>query len=181
MEGSYRRVVTGSDGKEQSRFVSDAQISPTIFKNIPGFRTTFLAATPPRISGDANAARPDPAAGPIVPAPGGSTFIIIDFPPDAVMFAADFDPVAAGQEMLDLLPGFAELFEPDAPGMHRTSTIDYAVLLAGALWLELGDGSLTELRPGDSVIQNGTRHAWRNRSDASATLAVILTGTPDNN
>ncbi|PZT91559.1 MAG: hypothetical protein DI637_01820 [Citromicrobium sp.] len=175
----YRRVVTGADAQGGSRIVADEQVRPTAFQQTPGFRTTFLAATPPAISANANAARPNVAEGPIVPAAGGASFVIIDFPPDAVMSESDFDPAAAGQEMLDLLPGFAELFDPEAPGMHRTPSIDYAVLLAGELWLELGDGSLTRLSAGDSVVQNGTRHAWRNRSVTTATLAVVLTGASE--
>ena len=53
--------------------------------------------------------------------------------------------------------------EPDAPGMHTTATIDFEVVLEGEVWLELDDGEEVHLRVGDCVVQNGTRHAWRNR------------------
>jgi quercetin dioxygenase-like cupin family protein len=49
-------------------------------------------------------------------------------------------------------------------------------VLDGDLWLELDDGQLTRLGPGDTVVQNGTRHAWRNLSANPATVAVVQVG-----
>ena len=48
--------------------------------------------------------------------------------------------------------------------MHRTLSIDYAVILSGTLELVLDGGAAVRLRPGDAVIQRGTNHAWRNPS-----------------
>jgi quercetin dioxygenase-like cupin family protein len=48
--------------------------------------------------------------------------------------------------------------------MHRTLSIDYAVVLSGMLELILDGGEAVTLRPGDAVIQRGTNHAWRNSS-----------------
>jgi hypothetical protein len=62
------------------------------------------------------------------------------------------------------------------PGMHTTDTIDYGMLLEGPLHLELDDGASRKPEPRDVVIQNGTRHAWRNRSDAPATMLFVLVG-----
>jgi len=56
--------------------------------------------------------------------------------------------------------------------MHTTDSVDYVLVLDGEVWLELDDGELTRLRAGDTVIQNGTRHAWRNQGTESVTLAV---------
>jgi len=66
--------------------------------------------------------------------------------------------------------------EKDAPGMHRTATIDYEVVLAGSVGLELDDGTEVLLSPGDVVVQNGTRHRWHNRGTEPATMAVIILG-----
>lgn len=167
-------TAPGKGGR--STIVTDETVAPLVFRHMPGFRVAVLATTPAAASPAGNAARADPAAGSIVPAPGGATFVIITFPPDTVLAAPEFDGAAAGREMSEKLPGFAELFEADHPGMHRTPTIDHAVLLSGELCLELGDGSLTPLQPGDTVIQNGARHAWRNRSADPARLAVVLIG-----
>ena len=48
--------------------------------------------------------------------------------------------------------------------MHTTQTVDLDLVLEGEIWLELDDGEEVLLGPGDCVIQNGTRHAWHNRS-----------------
>jgi quercetin dioxygenase-like cupin family protein len=50
------------------------------------------------------------------------------------------------------------------------------VILEGELWLELDDGEERLMRSGDVVIQNGTRHAWRNKSDKVAKAAVFMQG-----
>ena len=52
--------------------------------------------------------------------------------------------------------------------MHTTDTVDIDVVISGEVDLELDDGSEVHLRPGDCVIQNGTRHAWRNRTSEPA-------------
>jgi quercetin dioxygenase-like cupin family protein len=66
--------------------------------------------------------------------------------------------------------------EPGHPGMHTTETVDYCVILSGEVWLELDGGALTHLRAGDTVVQNGTRHAWRNLSEEPVTMAVVQVG-----
>ena len=98
------------------------------------------------------------------------------FPPDSVMQRPEFDPMAAGAEYMEHLPNLADKFEVDAPGMHKTDTVDYAIVLDGEVWLELDDGKATRLGKHDVVVQNGTRHAWRNRSDKPVTMLFVLTG-----
>ena len=74
------------------------------------------------------------------------------------------------------MPGLTGYMEPDAPGMHTTDTIDFEVVLDGEVWLELDDGAEVHLQTGDTVVQNGTRHAWRNRGDVTARMAVFIVG-----
>ena len=64
--------------------------------------------------------------------------------------------------------------EADNPGMHATDSVDYGVILSGKITMELDDGEVTELVPGDVWIQNGTRHAWR--VEEKCTMAVVLVG-----
>jgi quercetin dioxygenase-like cupin family protein len=64
----------------------------------------------------------------------------------------------------------------ERPGFHATPSIDHVVILEGELWLELEEGPETLLRQGDVVIQNGTWHAWHNRSDQPAVIAAISLG-----
>jgi len=57
--------------------------------------------------------------------------------------------------------------------MHRTETIDYAIILAGEITMLLDDSEVV-LRAGDILVQCGTNHAWSNRTNAPATVAFIL-------
>jgi uncharacterized cupin superfamily protein len=65
-----------------------------------------------------------------------------------------------------------------APGharfTHRTETLDYAILLSGEIDLELEDGVVVHLKPGDVVVQRGTTHTWVNRGSVPAVTAFIL-------
>jgi quercetin dioxygenase-like cupin family protein len=58
--------------------------------------------------------------------------------------------------------------------MHRTSSLDYGILLSGGVSLELDEGAITDLHPGDVVIQRGTIHAWINRGTTTARMAFVL-------
>jgi quercetin dioxygenase-like cupin family protein len=60
--------------------------------------------------------------------------------------------------------------------MHKTSTVDFAVVYDGELWLELDDGEILHLNRGDVVVQNGTRHACRNKGTKPVTMLFFLNG-----
>ncbi|RFP09292.1 cupin [Duganella sp. BJB488] len=172
-----RRIVTGHDAQGKAVFVSEAAAPrAAAFKHIPGHAFAQVWATAPGASLPAPAGDPTLDGGSLVPAPGGTSFLIVTFPPDAVMMSPDFNGAAAGAELGAALPGLIDCFEPDCPGMHRSDSIDYALVLGGEIWLELDDGAQKLLRQGDVAVQNGTRHAWRNRSAQAATLAFILVG-----
>ena len=70
--------------------------------------------------------------------------------------------------------------EPDAGRfMHRTETLDYAIVLSGTCDLELDDGETVRVGPGDIVVQRGTMHAWVNAGTEPCVLAfVLLDATP---
>jgi hypothetical protein len=69
-----------------------------------------------------------------------------------------------------------EIYPPSQGGkrtvMHRTSTVDYVVVITGEIVLVLDDSEVT-LRPGDVVVQRGTDHAWQNRSSKPARMAFF--------
>ena len=56
--------------------------------------------------------------------------------------------------------------------MHRTSTLDYVVVISGEVVLVLDDSEVT-LRAGDVVVQRGTDHAWENRASGPARMAFF--------
>ena len=146
-------------------------------KHTPGFVSAPLwtSASTPTLSADGK----DPMSVPgssLLPAAGGSSFMLVTFPPDSVMMSPDFDPAKAGPEHLVAAPGIAETFELDNPGMHTTLTVDYGVVLDGEIWLELDDGATVHLKQHDAIVQQGARHAWRNKGTKPATLVFVLVG-----
>jgi len=56
--------------------------------------------------------------------------------------------------------------------MHRTRTLDYAVVIEGEVVLVLEDSEVT-LKKGDVVVQRGTNHAWENRTDEMTRMAFF--------
>ena len=96
--------------------------------------------------------------------------------PDTAALEDDLDFEAALAEMETALPGMAGHMEPDQPGMHTTATIDFEYVVSGRCVLELDDGATVELGPGDTVVQNGTRHAWRNPYEEPCVMVVVLSG-----
>ncbi len=97
-------------------------------------------------------------------------------PPEAVAAPENINFEAALNEAAEKLPGLTDVFEPDHPGMHTTDTVDFEVVLSGEITLELDDGAEVTLKPGDTVVQNGTRHAWHNRGDVPVVIAAVIIG-----
>lgn len=175
-----RRVLVANTGGV-SRVVEDGTPPRSIvFNETPGFEQSVVWRTNPVPSLDFDGTEPTTSVPGVLPAPGGATFIVLTLPPDTVYFDPAFDPAAAGAEIYESSPDMAALFELDNPGMHTTPTVDYDVVLDGELWLELTDGEV-KLSAGDVVIQHGTRHAWRNKTDKPATVLAVLIGAQQTN
>ena len=172
---TVRRVVTGTDSTGKSVFVSDGAVPHSHdFETMPGQAQIRVWFTPGVPSEAPPETEPTDNHGPVVPGPGGASFLIVRYAPDSVVMSPDFDPAAAGQELATYAPDLAEVFEPD--GRHRTRTVDYGVVLEGEVWLEVDDGAQVRLTPGDTIVQLAARHAWRNKTQAPATVAFVLTG-----
>jgi quercetin dioxygenase-like cupin family protein len=58
--------------------------------------------------------------------------------------------------------------------VHRTDSIDYIVVMAGEIDMELDEGEQVHLKTGDVMVQRGTVHNWINRGTGPCTMAVIL-------
>jgi mannose-6-phosphate isomerase-like protein (cupin superfamily) len=113
------------------------------------------------------------------PDPGGTRFFVVRFPPAAAAESAaarGVDVAAATSRFFDQFPGLGDVMEADHPGMHASKTVDYLVILAGEIDLELDDGATRRLRAGDVVVQNGTRHAWKNPGSVDCVLAGVVVG-----
>lgn len=172
-----RRIVTGlKDGK--SVVVSDGTpFRSHAYEHATGLASSFAWTTPsrPRLSA-VNQGESVTDDTTFIPRPGETRFMIVQIPPDSYATHEDYDSMAAVEEMAVHQPDLLATMEPDAPGMHRTDSIDYVILLDGEIHLELDDHQEVLLRQHDVVVQGGTRHAWRNKGDQPALLAFVLVG-----
>jgi mannose-6-phosphate isomerase-like protein (cupin superfamily) len=170
-----RRVVTGHDADGKAIVASDSEVDGFRPALNPGseFHTMWGADAAPHFPDDGSM----PEFTTWFPPVGGFRVGFFAVPPghrEEVPPPADLE--AALAEFEAGLPGLPGYLEPDAPGMHTTDTVDFELILEGEVWLELDDGVEVHLKPGDTVVQNGTRHAWRNHGDAVCRILVVLVG-----
>lgn len=171
---SVRRVVTGQMRDGKSVFVSDDKVEATTVSLVPGmeFHLMWGADEIPALPTDGT----EPEHQAYFPPPGGYRFGFFTVPAEGGELPADLDIEAALAEMEQKLPGMASHMEPDNPGMHTTHTVDFEVVISGQIVCELDDGVEVTLNPGDTFVQNGTRHRWRNPGSEPAVLFVALIG-----
>jgi mannose-6-phosphate isomerase-like protein (cupin superfamily) len=174
MAKAVRRIVTGHDARGRSIVQEDGP--PARVVTLGGESgTTFhelwnTSSTPAPIDG-ASSEPPEPGIS-LLPPSGGTRIRILDIPPDDGTLAAL--PREAAKALFEAIgAGHALAEDPPHPLMHRTETVDYAIVLEGELVLIL-DESETVVRAGDVIVQRGTSHAWANRSDADARIAFVL-------
>lgn len=169
-----RRVVTGHTPDGKATVASDTDVDAITLDLLPGteFHRLWGADEAPTFP-DEGAPRPSPTYFPPV---GGFRFGLFTVGPDSIALREDFDIQLTLKELGQKLPGLASYLEPDNPGMHTTNTIDFEYVISGEVWLELDDGKEVHLRAGDTVVQNGTRHAWRNKRSEPCHLVVCIVG-----
>ena len=175
-----RRVLTGRSPSGKSVFQS-FDVTPQVvhIDSNPGLTFYELYATEgvPGLTGK----EPDPMLRKTqdFPGPGGTNFRLISYPPRRPPGwkpppGVTFESALA--ELDEKVPGMGRHFDRDAPGMHTTDTIDYGIVVRGEMTLELDDGEIVHLRQGDCVIQNGTRHRWRNPLAEPCLMAFVSIG-----
>ena len=171
-----RRVVTGQTEDGRAVVVADGELEPVRLETQPGsaFDLIWGSDEPLTLPSDGSMPRAS-----WIPPVGGFRFGISVIPPDAGSVPGDADAMARRiDEVRAKLPGLADALEPDHPGMHTTDTVDVVFVVDGAIECELDEGRRVALRAGDCLVQNGTRHAWRNTSGAPCTLAITMIGVP---
>ena len=171
MARSFRRVVTGHDEKGVAIVVSDASATQILHRpNRPGVTLTnfwLSHCTPAEYDGAT-----ETCTGPFTLQPpfGGSVFRCVEFEPEDPNVIATLDGRSAFAEM-----DAADNIVADArhPFMHRTDSVDYAIILTGEIYLLLDNDDVL-LRAGDVVVQRGTNHAWSNRGSKTCIVAFVL-------
>lgn len=166
MSRKFRRVVTGHDDRGTAIIAMDAIAQNARVRAANGLTSTLLwveDGTPADNSGDVDKA--DRQIG-VAPPDGGSVFRIVEFTPD--------NDAVSNEDMKKELG-----LDPDSggpvrhPGMHRTRSVDYAIVLDGEIDM-LVDEDEVHLKAGDVIVQRGTNHAWANRGTESCTIAFVL-------
>jgi mannose-6-phosphate isomerase-like protein (cupin superfamily) len=172
MAQKIRRVVTDQDGNGVSRFLIDGDApNVNVLENLGGLALTEIwetTAAPATNTGTDDAGADvdhlEPKAG-----SGGTVVRYCEFPPHS--------DEALKATMVEEVGDFADdgVFAPSErhPMMHKTSTVDYIIVIKGEIWAILEEEE-TLLKAGDILIQRGTNHAWSNRSDEPCIFVAVL-------
>ena len=165
-----RRVVTTVDRNDKAVALLDGT---NLRKRVrPGAHTVsrliwVTDQTPADLSGTRD--RADIEIG-IMPPAGGSVFRVVDFPPETEEMR-QLDPSHMHASLGEGMPKRG--LPPRHPAMHRTRTVDYAIVMSGEIDMLLDDTEI-HLKAGDVLVQQGTNHAWVNRSKEPCRIAFVL-------
>ena len=167
-QASIRRVVTKLDASGKAVVMFDDRVTLAMPRPPNAAANVWVTSESlPGFSSDADRAKTKIG---LTPPRSGSVFRIVEFAPepesvarlplDTMMKVVGADAPAKG------LP-------PRHPMMHRTRTLDYAIILSGEIDMLLDEGEV-HLKAGDVVVQQATNHAWVNRGNAPCRVAFIL-------
>jgi quercetin dioxygenase-like cupin family protein len=172
MPRDIRRVITGHDGDGKSLVIIDETmtadrghvLTPEGQPNVRLSDVWISRAIPDNNTGNDDTVEEKVT---LEPPPGGAVFRTLEIPPDS---ERNFDQM---RRYFDQMGASERLDGQKHPGMHKTNTVDYLIVISGEVWLIL-DQEEVLLKQGDTCVQRGTLHAWSNRADKPCTLAGIL-------
>lgn len=167
-----RRVVSGHDKAGKAIVASDEQVSGLEIPGMSGFEILNIWGSDETHQYPDDGSKQDYQSffAPV----GGYRFLIFTVPPDESV--ATQDSSATPTEMEANFPGLLDTFKPDEPGMHRSATVDLLYVMEGRCELELDGGERVTLSAGDTFIQSGTMHAWRNPFDVQCKIIGVIVG-----
>jgi mannose-6-phosphate isomerase-like protein (cupin superfamily) len=164
-----RRVVTGLDANDKSVVMFDSQMP---LKTGPyGLNSTNLWVTNTYPLGFSF--KDDTSAIPVGVSPldNGTKFRVVEFPPLDAATEAKMEP----NYLMKAVGAFAPArgIPVTHPLMHRTRSVDYAVVMSGEIDMMLDD-TVVHLKPGDTIVQQATNHAWINRGKETCRILFVL-------
>jgi mannose-6-phosphate isomerase-like protein (cupin superfamily) len=164
-----RRVVTGLDANDKAIALFDSVLPLTPGKSgNPATNLWITDSSPPGFS-----SKEDNATKPIglTPPDNGTVIRVVEFPPLSSDAEAKMDPNLMMKVVGDHAPtrGLAV----KNPLMHRTRTVDYAIIMSGEMDMMLDD-AMVHVKAGDVVIQQATNHAWINRGAEPCRVIFVL-------
>ena len=165
-----RRVLTGHDAEGKSTFIADGE-APNVkeMASMPGLALTDLwetGAAPASNEGDKDAAARTVR---LEPPRNGTILRIVEFPPDSA-WRESADAKAAFKS---IGAGHVKDKGSSDPMMHKTSTVDYIIVLKGEIYAIMEKGEKL-LRAGDILVQRGTNHSWSVRGSEPCIVAAVL-------
>jgi mannose-6-phosphate isomerase-like protein (cupin superfamily) len=164
-----RRVVVGLDANNKSVVMFDNQmpLKPGEY----GLNSTNLWVTNSYPLGFSF--KDDTSAIPIGVSPldNGTKFRVVEFPPLDAATEAKMGPGYLMKAVGAFAP--ARGVAVTHPLMHRTRSVDYAVVMSGEIDMMLDD-SVVHLKPGDTIVQQATNHAWVNRGTEICRILFVL-------
>ena len=164
-----RRVVTKLDEHAKAVVMLDER-TPLVRPRGPAYvgNLWVTQANPPDFSWSTDRAKTKIG---LLPPKGGSVFRVVEFLPESDQLAH----IGSGtmQEAVGAAGTPAKGVPPRHPLMHRTRTLDYAVIMSGEIDMLLDEGEV-HLKAGDVVVQQATNHAWVNRGREPCRIAFIL-------
>jgi len=165
-----RRVLTGHDAQGRSTFIADGEAANVKeMASMPGLALTDLWETGGAPA--SNAGGKDAAARPVrlEPPKNGTLLRVVEFPPDSA-WRGSADGKAAFKS---IGAGHAQDSASSDLMMHRTSTVDYIIVLKGEIHAIMETGEKL-LRAGDILVQRGTNHSWSVRGNEPCIIAAVL-------
>jgi mannose-6-phosphate isomerase-like protein (cupin superfamily) len=164
-----RRVVTGIDSGNKAGVLFDGKLGLNPGKSgNPAANIWITDSSPPGFSfKDDSAARPLGLS----PPDNGTVIRVVEFPPLDPAAEAKMDPDFMMKVVGDHAP--ARGLPVKHPLMHRTRTIDYAIIMSGEIDMML-DNETVHVKAGDVVIQQATNHAWINRGKEPCRIIFVL-------
>jgi mannose-6-phosphate isomerase-like protein (cupin superfamily) len=164
-----RRVVTGIDANNKAVVLYDGRLQLASAPSRPPSANLWRTDTSP-----ANFSfTEDVALKPIglSPPDNGSVVRVVEFPPLTPEIEAKMEPNLLMKVVGDHAP--ARGLPVKHPLMHRTRTVDYAVVLSGEIDMMLDD-TTTHVKAGDVIVQQATNHAWINRGKEPCRILFVL-------
>ncbi len=172
----FRRIVTGHDEAGNAVITSNAPPARTQLVGGPG-GPTFIevwhtSESPALIFDQPHDGNENGLV--LAPPQSGTRIRVIDFPPEGEEIRK-LSGADAAEKFKAMGGEHASTSKAGAPHplMHKTKTVDYGIVLEGEITLVLDKGETT-ITQGDIVIQNGTNHAWANRSGKLCRMAFVL-------
>ena len=163
-----KRIVTGHDPQGRAIVLLQDAPSHVVLEKAGGLKLTELWTTreTPAEFSDTDKARRERR---IEPDANGTVFRVIEYPPDAQRLKS----LKPEEHFTSMGAQAAHASTRRHPGMHKTKTLDYAIVLSGEIYAVLDEEEVL-LKAGDVLVQQGTNHAWSNRTDKPAVIAFVL-------